>query len=207
MRPSAVLLQLVLVTVLVAGYIWLGRHAFAGSRFVFAVLLVLLLLWSHRQRGDSMRGIGFRLDTAPRTAMFLVPVAVLSIAITLAVGYAGHSLDFPAPPVTLGTFAKLLLFGLAQQYVLLGFYHRGIATLVPSPAGAILLTALVFAAFHIPNPFLVIVTFLAALVAAAIYRRSPNLWVTGVTHGLISFFLYYSLPFSLTGGLRVGPEY
>ena len=207
MRPSAVLLQLVLVTLLVAGYIWLGRHAFAGSQVVFAALLVSLLLWSHRQRGDSMRGIGFRVDTAPRTALFLAPVAIVSIAITLAAGYSKHSLNFPSLPTTLETFVKLLVFGIAQQYVLLGFYHRGIATLVPSPAAAILLTALVFAAFHIPNPFLVIVTFFAALVAAAIYRRSPNLWVTGVTHGLISFFLFYSLPFSLTGGLRVGPEY
>ena len=101
MRPSAVLLQLVLVTLLVAGYIWLGRHAFAGSQVVFAALLVSLLLWSHRQRGDSMRGIGFRVDTAPRTALFLAPVAIVSIAITLAAGYSKHSLNFPSLPATL----------------------------------------------------------------------------------------------------------
>jgi membrane protease YdiL (CAAX protease family) len=207
MRPFGVPVQLALVTLLVASYIWFGRHAFPGSQAAFAVLLALLLLSSHRQRGDSARGIGFRLDTAPRTALWFAPVAVVALAITLAAGSWKNSLAFPAFPGWLLMLGKLLLFGIAQQYALLGFYHRGIEKLVPSPAAAMLLTALVFAAFHVPNPFLVVVTFFAALVAVAIYRRSPNLWVTGLTHGLISFFLFYSLPFSLTGGLRVGPEY
>jgi membrane protease YdiL (CAAX protease family) len=52
-----------------------------------------------------------------------------------------------------------------------------------------------------------IVTFGAAIIAAAVYQRSPNLWVNGLTHGLISFVVYYSLPNAVIGGLRVGPDY
>lgn len=202
-----VAIQMVLLTLLVASFIWFGRKAFPGSTAVFAVLLILLLLWSHRERGDSLRELGFRLDTAPRTARLFAPIAVFIVAITLSAGLWMHSLRFPALPVALLMLAKLMLFGIAQQYILLGFYHRGITRLVSAPPAALFLTALVFAAFHLPNPFLTLVTLVAATIAVAIYQRSPNLWVTGLTHGVISFFLYYSLPVSLTAGLRVGPDY
>jgi membrane protease YdiL (CAAX protease family) len=201
------IVQLSLLTLLVAWFIWFGRDAFAGSTAVFASLLLLVLVWSHWKRGDSLREIGLRLDTVPRTALLFAPIAITVVTLTLAIGASMESLRFPATHVAIGTLARLVLFGIAQQYVLLGFYYRGIAGVVRSSTGAILLTALIFAAFHIPNPFLMIVTFLAGAIAVAIYRRSPNLWVNGITHGIISFVLYYSLPDTVTGGLRVGPGY
>lgn len=210
LNPTAkrdVLIQLALVTFIVASFIWIGRHAFPGSTTIFAVLLLLVLIWSHWKRRDSLRELGFRLDTAPRTALLFAPVAIAAITLTLAAGVWMESLKFPPINVAIRMLAKLLLFGIAQQYVLLGFYHRGIASVVPTPMSALLLTAFVFAAFHVPNPFLVTVTFFAAGIATAIYRHSPNLWVNGFTHGVISFVLYYSLPNTVTGGLRVGPEY
>jgi membrane protease YdiL (CAAX protease family) len=203
----AVIVQLLLVTVLVAWFIWFGRDAFAGSAAVFGSLLLLVLIWSHLKRGDSFGEIGFRIDTARRTALLFAPVAITVVTLTLAIGAWMESLRFPAPHVAIGTLVRLVLFGIAQQYVLLGFFYRGIDGLVRSSTSAILLTALIFAAFHIPNPFLMTVTFFAGAIAAAIYRRSPNLWVNGTMHGFISFVLYYSLPDTVTGGLRVGPGY
>ena len=202
-----VIMQLALVTLIVASFIWFGRRAFRGSTEVFAVLLLAVLIWSHRRRGDSFRGLGFRLDTAGRAALLFAPVAIGAIALALAVGMWMHSLRFPPFDVAIRTLAKSLAFGIAQQYALLGFYYRGIAGIVRPPGIALLLTALLFAAFHIPNVFLMTVTFCASIIATAVYRYSPNLWVNGITHGLISFALYYSLPNALTHNLRVGPEY
>jgi membrane protease YdiL (CAAX protease family) len=201
------LLQLALVTLIIASFIWIGRHAFRGSTEIFAIVLLAALAWSHRRRGDSFRDLGFRSDTMRRTALLFAPVAIGSIAIALAVGTWMQSLRFPPIDVAIRTLAKLLVFGIAQQYVLLGFYYRGFAGIVRSSGIALLLTALVFAAFHIPNVFLMSVTFCAAVIATAVYRHSPNLWVNGLTHGLVSFVLYYSLPHALTHNLRVGPEY
>jgi membrane protease YdiL (CAAX protease family) len=205
--PHLVLVQLVLVTVIVASFMWIGRHAFAGSSAVFASVLIAVLIWSHRQRGDSLRELGFRLDTAPRAVLLFTPILAVVIAAMLAAGAWMASLRFPQLPNAIRTLARLVLFGIAQQYVLLAFYYRGIASVMRRPASAVLLTALVFAAFHIPNPFLMIVTFVAAGIGLAVYRRSPNLWVNGVVHGVVSFTLYYSLPVTVTGGLRVGPGY
>lgn len=201
------LLQLLLVTLVIAAFIWLGKRAFPGAVVVFAAALLASLAWSHRRRGDSVRELGFRLDTAPRAALLLVPIGVAAVALTLVIGLKVHSLRFPAGPTALAMLTKLLLFGIAQQYVLLGFYFRGISRLVPAPAVAPVLTALVFAAFHVPNPFLMCVTLISAMVAVEIYRRAPNLWVIGLVHGAISFTLYYALPVEWTGGLRVGLEY
>lgn len=205
--PHLVLVQLVLVTVIVASFMWIGRRAFAGSTAVFAAALIAVLIWSHRQRCDSLRGLGFRLDTAPRAALLFIPILAVVIAATLVTGAWMATLRFPPLPNAIRSLTKLLLFGFAQQYVLLAFYYRGIASVVPRPASALMLTALVFAAFHIPNPFLMIVTFVTAGISVVVYRRSPNLWVNGVVHGVVSFTLYYSVPVAVTGGFRVGPEY
>jgi membrane protease YdiL (CAAX protease family) len=202
-----VLIQLAIVTLVIASFIWIGRHSFHGSNAVFAIVLLGALIWSHRKRGDTFRALGFRLDTAPRAALLLVPIAIAVIAVTIAIGIWMKTLRSPSPEVALRMLAKLFVFGIAQQTVLLGFYYRGLARLLRSPWSALLVTALVFAAFHIPNPFLMIVTFVAAIIAAAVYQRSPNLWVNGLTHGLISFVVYYSLPNAVIGGLRVGPDY
>ena len=205
--PRAVLIQLALVTLMIASFIWIFRHAFRGSTAAFAVLLLVVLIWSHRSRGDSLRDLGFRLDTAPRTALLFAPVAFVFVSLALGAGSWVGSLRFPAFDHSFRQLAPLIPFGIAQQYILLAFYYRGLVRIVHTPGSAALLTALVFSALHVPNVFLMVVTFLAGLIAAAIYRRSPNLWVNGITHGLMAFTLVYSVPLTVTHNLRVGPGY
>lgn len=200
-------IQLTIVTLLIASFMWLWRRTFPGSTLVFAVVLGLVLVWSHRSRGDSLRDLGFRIDTAARTASLFAPIVIVVVAVTLAVGALLESWRFPAADGALDTLLAVAVFGLSQQYVLLGFYYRGFASILRSPVLAALLTALVFAGFHIPNPFLMCVTFAVAPISIAVYRRSPNLPVSGLAHGLISFTLYYSLPLAITHNLRVGPSY
>jgi membrane protease YdiL (CAAX protease family) len=204
---SNVVIQLALVTLMIASFVWIIRPAFRGSTPAFVVLLAVVLIWSHRKRGDSLRELGFRLDTAPRTALLFAPVALVIASAALAAGAWMGTLRFPPFDYSLHQLSDLIPFGIAQQYVLLAFYYRGIASLVHTPGRAVLLAALVFSAFHVPNVFLIVTTFLAGLIAAAIYRRSPNLWVNGITHGLISFTLGYTVPLSVTHNLRVGPGY
>jgi len=204
---SAVLIQLALVTLIIASFIWMFRHAFRGSTATFAVLLLVVLIWSHRKRGDSLRDLGFRVDTAPRTALLFAPVALVAVSVALAAGASMGSLRFPPFDYSLHQLADLIPLGIAQQYVLLAFYYRGIASLVNTPSRAVLLVALVFSALHFPNVFLMVVTFSGGVIAAAIYQRSPNLWVNGIVHGLMSFTLGYTVPLTVTHDLRVGPGY
>lgn len=186
---------------------WIWRRSFPGATGLFAVALLAALTAGQVQRRESLRAVGFRLDTFGKAAALLIPFAAVVIALVVSVGHLSGSARFPPASTAVPAVAKLVVFGLAQQYVLLGFFYRRLEEVLPNAALSLSATAAVFALFHLPNPFLTAVTFCAGLIAAMVYRRAPNLWVNGITHGLISYCLYFSLSAELTRGLRVGPGY
>ena len=65
----------------------------------------------------------------------------------------------------------------------------------------------VAALLHLPNLFLTAATLVWGVVASYVYRRSANLWANGLVHGLMSAWVCYALPHSVTHELRVGMEY
>jgi membrane protease YdiL (CAAX protease family) len=201
------LATLAFVSVLLLSYIWIWRRSFPGSTTLFFVVLVVTLTLSHVLHRESLRDAGFRLDTFARASMLLAPVAAVVIGAALLIGYLSGAARFPPVSRAISSIAEALVFGLAQQYLLLGFFYRRLEEALPNPASSLLVTAALFALFHLPNPFLTAVTFFAGFIAAWVYRRAPNLWVTGIAHGLISYCLYFSLSREITAGLRVGPSY
>jgi membrane protease YdiL (CAAX protease family) len=194
------------VAILLLSYIWIWRRSFPGAATLFAVVLLATLTLGHVLRRESLRDVGFRLDTFARASTLLAPVVAVVIASAVLIGHLSGSTRFPPASTAMPGVAKAVVFGLAQQYLLLGFFYRRLEEALPKPA-SFLSAAAVFALFHLPNPFLTAVTFFAGLIAAWVYRRAPNLWVNGVIHGLTSYCLYFSLSPELTGGLRVGPGY
>lgn len=201
------LATLAFVSILILSFMWIWRRACPGATGLFAIALLAALILGHLQRRESLQDVGFRLDTFGKASTLLVPLAAVVIALTLLVGHLSGSARFPSASTAVVAVAKLVIFGLAQQYVLLGFFFRRLEEALPNPALSLLTTAAVFALFHLPNPFLTAVTFFAGLITTMVYRRAPNLWVNGVIHGVISYCLYFSLAPELTGGLRVGPGY
>jgi len=197
---------LALVFCIIFALIWFVPRSSPWQTPVFSAALLAALIYGHMQLGQSWRDIGFRIDTAPAAAALLVPLAGIVIALAIYPGHLLGSIRFPPGMAALISAAKLIVFGLAQEYVLLAFFYQHLAQRLPR-AVALILTAFVFAVLHVPNPFLVAVTFFAGLLSAVVYMRAPNLWVNGIVHGLLSFCLYYSLPYDITGGLRVGPGY
>jgi membrane protease YdiL (CAAX protease family) len=199
--------MLAVVILLILSYIWVWKGSFPGAGAVLSIVLAVALIITHLQRGESLHDLGLRSDTASKALALLTPIATLIIAATVLTGNALGSAHFPAMSEAAAPIAKAVAFGFAQQYVLLAFFHRRFEQMVPSGAQAVLATAAVFALFHLPNPFLTAVTFVAGFIAATVYRHAPNLWINGVFHGLISYCLYYALSPDVTGGLRVGPGY
>ena len=58
-----------------------------------------------------------------------------------------------------------------------------------------------------PPPPAVVVEFAAGALSCWLYRRTPNLIVLGVMHGVVSFLIVETLPETLTMGMRVGPGF
>ncbi len=95
---------------------------------------------------------------------------------------------------------------MAQDYGLVCVFYRRLRELLPAGWRPVVAGGLLFGMFHLPNPFLTLVTVIAGALACLVYERRPNLLALGVVHGAISFVLFYSLPVWLTLELRVGPQ-
>src|SRR5690349_16237344 len=197
--------EVVVVVGLIAVFLWFGRRAFPGVNAAFAVMLLALLVYSHWQAGEGWREIGFRLDTLWPASRLLIPLALGAGAIVWIASIVLR--DFGPPSGTVPTrIGQFIAFGLAQQYVMLGFILRRLDR-VADARSSLAITAVLFALLHLPNLFLTAVTLVWGVISCLVYRRWPNLWVNGVTHGLLASLLYYVLPRAVTHALRVGTAY
>jgi len=206
-RPLASVVEIVALTALVLSYLWLWQGAFRGHALVLAVMVIPLLVWSHRRNGEGFARIGFRLDNLGRSAMSVGLVLGSLVLLVLLAGAVTGGLAFPPLECWPASLGWLILGGILQQYVLAGFYYRRFSDLLPDTWTSYLAAAAIFALAHLPNPFLLVLTPVVGFLSCWLYRRAPNLWILGLAHGVLSFCLYYGLPRSLTFGLRVGPSF
>jgi len=197
-------MDILAMTALLLSYMWVWQRSFPGELFVCIGLVVGLAVWSHRRRGESARDLGFRLDNlAPAAVKVFLFVGPL-IAFILIVGVTLETFRVPARDELLARLIVLPLFGVAQQYLLLGFYLRRFEEALPGQRWPVLATALVFSLLHLPNSFLVGATFAAGIGSCWLYRRAKNLWVLGLAHGLLSLAVSVSISKSLASGMKVG---
>lgn len=203
---SAAGLELLAATGLLLSYIWLWQGSFAGDFGVCLALFVAIALSSHRRRGETARDLGFRLDNLQKSARLVfsvvAPVVVLMVAAGLILG-----LNREPPVPRLWTRVILMpLFGVTQEYALLGFYLQRFEEVLPGRWLPVLASAAVFTSLHAPNSILMGLTLVVSLGACWLYRRAPNLWVLGLAHGLLSITVAMFLAKLLVVGLKVGPR-
>jgi hypothetical protein len=187
---------------------WVVLSFVARSKVVTAIPILLalgLMLFSHRERGETVRDVGFRVDNFVATCRLLFLPTIAAVLLTIAVGWYMHHSIFPAPFRL--RFISLPLWALFQQYALNGFINRRAQLAFGKGSTSVALVAVVFSLLHLPNPLLAIVTMFAGLIWAAVYQRQPNLFALALSHTLASITLALSLPPSLLNNLRVGFKY
>jgi membrane protease YdiL (CAAX protease family) len=133
--------------------------------------------------------------------------AVVTIPAVMTILLAGASLgtlhdrrDF------LGSLGRLTVWGGAQQWILQTVVLHEARHAISNRWG-ILLAATLFAAVHLPNPFLTALTFGGGIVWCAIYVRYPNIIALALSHGLATLAILYSFDEAITGRLRIGYSY
>lgn len=188
-------------------YIWGWQRSFAGASFLIVALYFAIPLLSHWIRGESAADLGLRIDNLGRAGRNVAAIVAPAVIVALLSGMALRSWHFPSGTRMLADAPWMVMWGTAQQYGLLCFFYRRFLEIFGGPWAATAGAALTFAAFHVPNEFLIGVTLAAGSAACVLYRREPNLWVIGVAHALLSFVLVCSLPDTVTHDLRVGPGY
>ncbi len=196
------------MTALLISYIWGWESTFKGDFTVCVVLYFGIGLAAHLRAWERPSDIGLRIDNLGRAGL---DALLVTIAIGLLLAGAGAllgSLDFPPLALWPRAMRDGVVWGLMQQYGLLCIYYRRFGELLPRQRGGPLWAAsAVFALLHLPNPFLTLATFAAGALSCWLYRRTPNLIVLGVMHGVVSFLIVQSLPDTITMGMRVGPGF
>ncbi len=170
-----------------------------------ALALVALFLaaspWLHH---DSPERLGLRFHTFLRAFARLLPASLAAAGAAIGAGYYLVTIDPPVDPAR--TFAIYLSWAGLQQYalqsvVLLRLADAGLGKSAP------LVAAVLFALVHAPNPGLMALTFLGALLWCSTFRRHPNLLALALSHAALAIVIVSTLPLEVTGGLRIGPAY
>ncbi len=183
--------------------------SFAGRSKLSAAVPVLLalglMLFSHRERGETLQDIGFRTDNfLAACRLLLLPTALILIVVVAVAWFTSYSVTV-AP--WRNRFLLLPLWALFQQYALNGFINRRAQLALGQGPKSIVLVAVVFSLFHLPNPLLAILTLAGGLVWAAVYQRQPNLLALALSHSVSSMTLALTVSPKLLDSLRVGFKY
>ncbi len=180
--------------------------AFVGSsKVILAVPIVLaltLMVISHRERGENLSDIGFRLDNFASAARLLVLPTVGAVLLIVAVGWTLNESFISAP--WRNRFLLLPLWALVQQYALNGFINRRAQLILGKGTVSVVVVALIFGVLHLPNPLLSLLTFLGGLIWALVYQRHPNLFALALSHSIISIMLALAVSSKWLDNLRVG---
>jgi hypothetical protein len=192
---------------------WVVFSVAGGSSLLIAIPIAFafgFMFLSHRLRAESARDLGFRFDNFAAAARLLALPMVVGCAVLVFIGYRNGSLDFArwrGGQSVLGIPALEILWGLVQQYALQAFINRRAQIIWGRGLRSIFFVALLFGAFHLPNPWLTGATFLGGILWATVYQRAPNLFALALSHGILTWVLISTVPGSLLNGLRVGYKY
>jgi|DewCreStandDraft_1066081.scaffolds.fasta_scaffold00468_13 hypothetical protein len=181
------------------------RAALLRANFYLSLVAFSVAFLSNVTHGDGLQEIGLRVDNLGRALRLLaLPTGAAALAI-LALGLAFGSLNLGDR--FLFHLKTLPVWALVQQYALQGFVHRRLQDLWGTGRRTVFGVAAIFAVLHLPNPVLVVGTFLGGYVWAWVFQREPNLFALAASHTLLSAVLANSLPASLLPNMKVGWGY
>ena len=194
--PFSVAIMAVVLT-----YAWILEPRVPSSWVAVPVIAVLALgVWKAARTGEwGVRLDGF-VSAFRATALFTGAIVAIIVAAGAAAGTVHDRRDF------FGNVLALVPWGGGQQWLLQTVFLRE-AQSVTSRRAAIVLAAAMFAALHLPNPFLTAMTFLGALGWCAIYDRYPNIIPLALSHAIATLAILYAFDDAMTGRLRIGAAY
>jgi membrane protease YdiL (CAAX protease family) len=193
---------------------WILSAAAGRSKLIVLIPITfafVLVIGSHLLRQEGLRDLGLRFDNFLRAMKLLVVpmlvVGLICVGLGLVLGTRPDLFRWhPERPIA-GQLALGFAWGFVQQYVLQSFINRRAQVVWQRGVRSVLLTAVIFALLHFPNPWLMLITFIGGLVWAFVYQRAPNLFALALSHAVMTWVLVSTLPVSALNHLRIGFKY
>jgi hypothetical protein len=193
------------VFALIMLYIWRERlyHPWTAWAVLGAVIA------THFLHGENPRRLGFGWREVRGAFRAVLPwLAAVALVLTGAGLLAGTVRKTTVAQAALGILGYSV-WGLLQQYLLNAYFVNRLAQFrgrtrgefVPLAAGAL------FAFAHLPNWFLMLVTFAGGYTCARLYLRFRSLYVLALAHGTVAYFLLMVVPEPVSAHFLVGPRY
>jgi membrane protease YdiL (CAAX protease family) len=173
---------------------------------LFGIGALWYIAWQLWQAASNVRSLGLEFSGLMRESWLMGATLALAGAVLATAYFSGSlhrlwGLQHPWYAVV-----GYVCWAFVQEFMLQCFCLRMLRALV-SRVSALLLSGVVFAVAHLPNPSLTLVTFFAGIVFTAIYARKRNLYVVALIHAVLGLTLAVSAPDTWFHGLRVGRDF
>jgi len=202
--PILSALEALLVYAGIITYIWRWQHT---NPHIWMLLWGIILV-SHVVHRDTFGSLGLTLGELRANAQLVLPIS-LAFDIPLVVyGVSRHALTLvPLNRHALFSFLGYAVWCAFQQYLAQSYFHNRLMEAIPNRHLSSLLVGVIFGSAHIPNPILMVATFVAGFVFAEVFARHRSIWPIALAQAVGGLLLAAVSPASLMHNMRVGPGY
>ena len=185
-------------------YIWRWQDTYPW----LWIPLLAAVLFSHWVYRDTPEEMGLTGQEFWPSARLSLPVLAAVLLPAVAYGLWNHSSAsrLESPHVWL-SFGGYVIWCSLQQYLTQSYFHRRLMKVIRTPHVSSLVIGLMFAGAHIPNPVLMVATFVGGFIFAEIFIRHPNIWPLAFVQAVAGFLIGALSPPWIIHSMRVGPGY
>jgi hypothetical protein len=193
------LVEVGLVFGLILAAVWMPQGPINSAVSLAAAGLTVVLGF----RAHSLEELGlFRPFSG---ALVILAVGGLLVFVVAAAGSLTRTLG-PPQPLPWHRAWQYAIWALLQQFILQSFMYLRLESVLGSRR-AVLGSALLFSAAHMPNPWLVGLSLIGALFFCEMFRRYRNIFPLGLVHAALGLTIAASLPDHWLHHMRVGLGY
>ncbi len=167
-------------------------------RFPFVAIAisawVIYIIYRSRKQPGILKYWGFRTDNFKKVVNMILPFGLFAV-----IAFAGIGIYQGTINITWHIIPILILYpiwGTIQQFLLIALTAGNLQDLKSHKLNkqvTILVAAVLFALVHYPYGWLIIGTFVLALLYGFIYLKERNIYVLGIFHGWLGGLYYYTV--------------